>query len=146
VVELPKSLVVDANILFSFFNKSSARRKIMLDVLNNGCRLQSPDFVIDELSKNKERILKFSRISGSAFDEMLAELHSAIETVPSVEYIGFLCKARDLSPHAKDDAYFALALFSNNPIWSDEVEFKKQKSVIVFTTNELFSMLASIRA
>jgi predicted nucleic acid-binding protein len=44
------------------------------------------------------------------------------------------------SPHGsgdKDDPYFALALAQNAPIWSDENEFAKQRSVRVYSTHEL---------
>ena len=62
------------------------------------------------------------------------------------KYEQSLSEAAKISPHGtdvhKDDPYFALALFFNAPIWSDEKAFKKQPKVKVFSTSDLISFLS----
>ena len=60
--EIPRDLIVDASILFSFFKKSSARRDAFKKLLEQECKLNSPDFVLKELSNNKPDIMKFAKI------------------------------------------------------------------------------------
>jgi predicted nucleic acid-binding protein len=68
------------------------------------------------------------------------------EIYPKEKYEQSLSEAAKRSPHGmdvhKDDPYFALALFFNAPIWSDEKAFKKQSKVKVFSTSDLISFLS----
>ena len=51
----------------------------------------------------------------------------------------------DDDEETKDDSYFALSLSKNKiPIWSDEIAFKKQSEIKVFSTKELLDMLEEI--
>ena len=127
---LPKELIIDASILFSFFNRSSSRRKVMKELLDKNCKLFSPDYVLEELINNKSNIMHFAKISESEFNELVEELNKDIDTFREEKYEEFLSEANKLSPHdeeTKDDSYFALSLSKNKiPIWSDEIAFKKQ--------------------
>lgn len=142
--EVPEELVVDASILFSFFKADSARRDVFKRILEHECRLISPDFVLDELSNNKEDIIKFARIDDAEFNDILSELNNSLDVFKEKEYKEFLPEANKISPHGegtKDDPYFAFALAFNFPIWSDEEAFKKQSKVKIFTTAELLKLL-----
>ena len=141
-------LVVDANILFSFFNLSSARRDIIQASSKLRFRLISPDFVFEELVKDKGKIQKYSGISELEFIILFSLLERVIEPIPREEHNKFFSKAMELAPHArdvppntKDVPYFALALSLNCPIWSDEKLFKEQDVVKVFNTEEMFKLL-----
>jgi len=46
--KLPRLLIVDACILFSFFKSDSIRRRIIEELPNFGCRLISPAFAFKE--------------------------------------------------------------------------------------------------
>lgn len=140
---LPPELIVDASILFSFFNKSSARREVLKELLNIGCTLISPKFVLEELFNNKSKIMHFAKISESEFNEIFLELNNDLEILSEETYREFLSQASKISPHKspKDDPYFALALSSKFPIWSDETAFKEQSSIEIFTTNQLDKLL-----
>src|SRR3989338_475902 len=145
---LPKELIIDASILFSFFNRSSSRRKVMKELLDKNCKLFSPDYVLEELINNKSNIMHFAKISESEFNELVEELNKDIDTFREEKYEEFLSEANKLSPHdeeTKDDPYFALSLYKNKiPIWSDEIAFKKQSEIKVFSTKELLDMLEEI--
>lgn len=137
---LPDILVVDASILFSFFKRDSVRRDIIERLPLLGCRLISPQFAFTELSGEKERIIKYGKINESEFIFLFSLLERKIDSFPEEKYKSLLTEAAKLSPHGeqtKDDAYFALALAFNSPIWSDEVAFKEQEKVKVLSTAEL---------
>ena len=138
--EIPEDLITDASILFSFFKADSARRDVFKKLLEHECKLVSPDFVLDELSNNKDDIIKFARIDETEFDDILSELKNELDTFKEEVYKDFLSEANKISPHGeetKDDPYFALALALNCPIWSDEEAFKHQSKVRVLNTEEL---------
>lgn len=130
-------LVVDANILFSFFSPSSARRRLVGALPRFEFKLISPDFVFEELAKDKVRVRKYAGIAEIEFIIFFSLLEKRIESMPKLEYDKFLSKAKELAPHAKDIPYFALALSLNCPIWSDEKAFKQQSKVKVYSTSEL---------
>lgn len=134
-------LVVDANILFSFFNSKSTRRDIIKSSSNLGIKLISPEFAFEELIKDKNRIQEYSGINETKFILFLSLLEKKIESVSKSEYDKYSSKAKEISPHIKDVPYFALALALNCPIWSDEKAFKKQGKVKVYSTPELLKDL-----
>ncbi len=132
--------MVDACILFSFFNKDSARRRLMEELPYFGCRLIMPEVAFGELLRGKERIKKYGKIDELAFTFLFSLLERRIEPFAEESYKEFLPEANRLSPHGegtKDDPYFALALLFNCPVWSDESAFKRQDKIKVFGTKEL---------
>lgn len=143
--KLPKIVIVDACILFSFFKKDSLRRDLVEKLPNLDRILISPGFVFEELLKDKEKIKEFCGVDEKEFVFLFSLLEKKIETFPKEDYAGFLDKAKEISPHgketSKDDSYFALALSLNCPIWSDEKAFKKQSKVKVLLTSELKEFL-----
>jgi len=143
--KLPKIIIVDACILFSFFKKDSLRRDLVERLPNLGCILISPGFVFEELLKDKEKIKEFCGVDEKEFVFLFSLLEKKIETFPKEDYAGFLDKAKGISPHgrkiSKDDPYFALALSLNCTIWSDEKAFKNQSRVKVLSTPELKEFL-----
>lgn len=146
IPNIPEELIIDASILFSFFNKSSARREVIKKLLERGCVLFAPEYVLEELINNKSDIIHFAKISESEFNELFGELNEDIATFEEEEYSRFLSEANKLSPHGedtKDDPYFALSLALNKtPIWSDEPAFKQQSEISVYTTRDLLDLLA----
>ncbi len=141
---IPKILIVDACILFSFFKKDSRRRKLVEELPSFGCRLIMPEFAFGEVLGDKEKTKKYGKIDELAFTYLFSLLEKEMESFPEETYIEFLQAANKLSPHGeqtKDDPYFALALAFNSPIWSDEEGFKKQNKVKIFGTEELAMLL-----
>lgn len=130
-------LVVDANVLFSFFKEDSSRRKLVINLSVLGEELISPQYCFDELAGDKERVKRYSGIDDEQFSKLLSTLEMFILPVSETEYSEFAHEAETLAPHQKDVPYFALALLKNCPIWSDEKTFKKQGKVKVATTSEL---------
>lgn len=139
MASVPEMLVVDANILFSFFRHDSARRYLTEELLNKGCKLVSPDFVLEELLNDKQKVMGFADIDDFEFSFLYSLLTEEIKVFPEPEYGKFLPDARNIFPHDsdKDDSYFALALSKGIPLWSDEKRHKRQSKVKVYSTSEL---------
>ena len=136
-------LVVDTNVLFSFFKKESKTRKLIagFEILE----LVTPSFCIDELNEHKELICKKSRLSDSEFEEVLDDLLIFVKVFSLFEYNDFLSDAKTISPDPDDIDFFALALKLDCPIWAQEKAFKKQSRVKVFSTSDLISFLSETR-
>ena len=69
--KLPLTLVVDASILFSFFNIGSERRRIIEELPHRGTRLVVPKYAFEELISDKERVLKYGKINEQMFAFLL---------------------------------------------------------------------------
>lgn len=139
-MDVPAALVVDANILFSFFQVDSGRRRLIKRLRTDGCRLISPDYVLVELAADKGRIIRFANISETEFVFLLSLLERTVQTVDNDQYRAAWVEAEALAPHDKDIPYFALALDATVPIWSDENAFQAQDTVRIYTTEQLFDI------
>jgi len=133
-------LIVDTNILISFFRDNPVRFIILNSKLLN-LELFVPEYAIDELNKNKSDILKYGKINSEQFNNMLSELFKFIRIIPKEPFKEQELRAKELI-HDKDTPFFALALFFNCAIWSNEPAFKQQSSVEVFNTEDLRKKLA----
>ena len=136
-------LVVDTNILVSFFRPNPVNEIISMSKSFNLC-LFSPAYAIDELKKPgiKQAVLKYSGLNSEQFNEKLAKLITLIEIVPDESFKEFESKARQLI-HDKDVPIFALALKLNCPIWSNEPRFKQQSQVVIFSNRDMIELFDS---
>src|SRR3989344_5329951 len=139
--------VVDTNVLFSFFKSDSLTRNVI--VLAN-CSWLAPVRARDELVKHADELCHKSKLKN--IDSALELLQLYVTFVPVNEYIehfnSVIPLAKDWSSKDKrefmdDIDFFALASLKNCSIWSNDALFKKQRSVPVFTTTELYPLLKS---
>lgn len=139
-------LVVDTNVLVSFFRPNPVNEIISMSKSFNLC-LFSPAYAIDELKKQgiKEAVLKYSGLNSEQFDEKLAKLIILIEIIPDESFKEFESKAKQLI-HDKDVPIFALALKLNCPIWSNEPRFKRQSGVVIFSNRDMIELFDSFLA
>lgn len=131
-------IVVDTNILFSFFWESSLTRKL---ILTSSLELYSPEYVIEEIIKYKLDIIEKTKINNNYFDKCLQELKSTIKLIKRKEYSDYLVNAMLISPDEKDADFLALCLKNSCPIWSNDSELKNQDKITVLTTEEIIKML-----
>lgn len=132
-------LVVDTNVLFSFFRKESKTRELILNF--EVLKLYTPSFCIDELKKYEKIICKKSGLSKQEFSEVLEDMMLFIRNISVSEYKKFLLEAKKFSPDPDDIDIFALSLKLNCPIWSNEKRFKNQSKVKIFSTYDLVKLL-----
>lgn len=132
-------LVVDANILFSFFKKGSATRKFILS--HPELELFTPVYVFKELDTHRGEVESKSKINDRVFELTKERLLVYVNRVPLSEFKKFWGDAKRVSPDPDDAQYFALALKLNCPIWSEDRKLKRQTRVRVVSTTELIELL-----
>src|SRR3990167_9076360 len=110
-------LVVDMNILFSFFKKNTFTRGLLC---NPHLELFSPAYALEELNKYSDELILKSKISIGIFELHKKVLSWLVKFTPSSEYKDFRNKAELVSPDQDDVQYFALALKLKCPIWSND--------------------------
>ena len=133
-------LVVDTNILISFFRPNPVREFISKSGFFN-LQLFSSEYVIEELKKNKSDVLKYSGLNSKQFNEQLDELLSFIKLFPESSCKEFESQAKQLI-HDKDVPVFALALKLNCAIWSNEPRFKEQSEIKILSNREMIELFA----
>jgi len=131
-------LVVDVNILFSFFKKVSFTRKLLT---NPDLKLYSPEYALDELNEHLDEILSKAKINIGVFELYKAILPYFVKFAPVSVYKDFKNSAELIAPDPDDTQYFALALKLGCAIWSNDKLLKKQDKVTVFSTSELIKEL-----
>lgn len=137
-------LVVDTNILFSFFRENPVR-SVLINAVSLGLELYTPEWAIDELRANKESLLKYAKINEEQFELMISTLHSLVEVVSLELFSSHKEQAQQVSPDPKDTPFFALALQLNATLWSNEPRLKRQSKIKVLSTQELLGIIPLVK-
>lgn len=135
------NLVIDANRLFSVIIGKRLNSAAMNVFFSDNAELYAPFRLLAELENNRDEIKSKSGFSHEDFDNFISITKLRIKFIPLEDFIDRVFESKEISPHAKDIEYFALALSLSCAIWSDEKAFKKQSKVKVFTTYELLKEL-----
>jgi predicted nucleic acid-binding protein len=131
-------LIVDATVLFAAIIGKGKTNDLFFE---DDLKLVASSYLIDEFNKNVVTIAALCGISTSAVIEAFEILKERIEIMPVIKFSSEIqSRAEKLAPHAKDAPYFALALKLGSAIWSREKDFKKQKEVKIYFTEELVDM------
>jgi len=130
-------LVVDTNVMFSFFWKDSTVKKLLMD---QDLLLFAPEFALEEIKKYENEIIRKAKITKKEFNFLREELAIAIEFIPIKGYNNYLKKALGFSPDENDIDFFALALKLKIPLWSNDKLLKKQKVVRVLETKDVLKI------
>ena len=132
-------LVIDATELFIALTGTGITKEI---IFSDKVELYAPEYISEELNEHKSRVKELSGLSTEKLEELIGLLKSKIKTLPKEQFNIFLTKANELISDKDDTEYLALALSMNNvPIWSEDIHFKEQLIVKVFTTAELVKHL-----
>lgn len=131
-------LVVDANVLFSFFNRKSTARDL---ILSGKVKLYSPGFILTEIEKHKKEILDKFSLTEAQYSIALNIAREFVLFASLSEFEDKISEVAKASPDPKDVQYLALALKHGVPLWSNDKRLKKQSMVKVFTTEELTRLL-----
>lgn len=127
-------LVVDTNILYTYFWKNSFARRYLMRM---SLELYSPEFALEEINAHESDILAKTDISKEEFKKLKEDLAIAVEFIPLEGYKEFLKLVLDFSPDSKDVDFLSLAMKLKLPLWSNESSLKKQNKVEVFSTSDL---------
>ncbi|MFH1510370.1 MAG: PIN domain-containing protein [Candidatus Woesearchaeota archaeon] len=138
-------VVVDANVLVSsLLTRSASFEVFLLNRIFKRFEFLAPEFLLAELEKHKEELIKESRLSSGEFDEVLEFLLEDITFVPASQFSDRLPEARKLlSAHNKDEPYLALSLkLDSCPIFSGDKAFKAKSPVQVLSPRELLDKMS----
>ncbi len=130
--------VVDTNILMTFFWENSFTKGLLID---QDLEFFAPEYALEEINRNASEIMKKTGISLDKFKELRKDLAMCVEFIPLGEYSKFLEKVSSII-NKEDVDFIALALKLKFPVWSNDRQFKKQRFVKVFTTEEIIKMLS----
>lgn len=132
------NLVVDSNVLFTYFWHESVARKLFY---HPKLKLISPEFSLEEIDKYKNEIIKKTNISNEKFNHLLKELRSLIEFLPLEKYTEQLKEAVKICPDKDDVDFFAESIKHSCPIWSNDTVLKKQNKIDALNTEEIIELL-----
>ncbi|WP_088858578.1 PIN domain-containing protein [Thermococcus profundus] len=135
-------LVVNTNVLFSFFGKSTTTRELVF--LLSG-RLISPEFALEELREHRDEIMKKAKIGEKEFEEILSVLREHIIFVNEGFYAEFIPLALKITPDKDDADFVALALKVKAPLWSNDKRLNEIEEIEVLNTKEVLGLLGIIR-
>jgi predicted nucleic acid-binding protein len=122
---ISNSVVVDTNLIFSaLIPKASKIREIIFE---SNLNFYSPNFLITEIYKHKNKLLKCSKLTESDFYIYFNGIIERIKFVPT-DFIGKesrqkaydLCKDIDL----KDTPFIALSIDLGIPLWTGDHKLK----------------------
>ena len=130
-------LVVDTNVLYSYFWKISRTKDL---IINPNLELFAPEFALEEINKYNEDIIKKAKITGSEFRLKRFDMAISVKFIPMEDYKNFLKNALVISPDSNDVDFLALALKLKIPIWSNDKELKKQWKIKVFSTKDILEL------
>ena len=133
-------LVVDTNVLFSFFRESPVR-EVVVNSTVYGLELFAPEYAIGELEKNVDSLSRFSGLGKREIISAILALRTFVEVKPMEFFSEFKGEAEKACPDKKDSPFFALAMKLNSGVWSLEPRLKRQQSVKVFNTKEVLEMI-----
>ncbi len=138
-------LIVDTNIIFSGLLRDSVTREMLID-----CPfvLYVPETVLFEIRKYENEIIKRSGLTKREFETLFSLITENITIVEKEKYQTKITEADKLIGHIDkgDVPFVALALtIPNNGIWTEnEVHFKKQNKVKIWTTSDILKGLSDI--
>ncbi len=127
-------VTVDANVLFACLIKSGETRRMWF---HPKIGMFAPGFIISEFMKYRAHVEKKSKLGKVDFEKLLENIVSEITIIEDRELLPYLPAAVSLISDSGDQIYLACALHANTAIWSNDMGFKKQGRVRVFTTQEI---------
>ncbi len=122
---ISNSAIIDTNLIFSaLIPKASKIRELLFE---ETIAFFAPNFLITEIYKHKEKLIKNSKLSESEFYLYFTQIIEKIQFVP-IEIISLesrqiaydFCKDIDI----KDTPFIALAIELNLPVWTGDKRLK----------------------
>lgn len=130
-------VIIDANVIMVMLISPGRPIDLFFD---HRLSIYAPELLFEELENNKEEIIEKSRLTEEEFDWLYVILKHNIEIVSEEEFLRFREKAEEICPDPKDIVYFALALYLQCTIWSNEKKLKEQERISVYATHELMDL------
>ncbi len=139
-------VVVDSNILFTFFWKDSAFNQLCKQKY---LQLLSPEYALEEINKYKEEIIDKVKISKIEFEKIRLELVNRVDFIKLDNYSSEFNNIKKLAETFKekydevlrDIDFLALALKLNIPLWTHDKLLKEQEKIKILTTKDVIDII-----
>ena len=128
-------LIIDANVVISALVTGKGKTAELL--FSNSLVFFAPEFLFEEVKKYEREICFKSGLSSKEFAVALALIFPRITLIPLSEFKQCISEAKLICPDANDVLYFALALYNNCSIWSNDKRLQKQNHIKIMTTANL---------
>ena len=118
-------LIIDSNRIIAGMIKDSVARCI---ILSPKFEFFAPDYLLLEIRKHSEEIMRKSSLSDDDFNLILDLLLERVSIVPKSEILSHLKEAEEIigSTDSYDVPFIALALsLENDGVWTEDRHFKK---------------------
>lgn len=141
-------LVVDSNVLFTFFWKNSA----LNELLKRDIALFSPEILLDEITKYKSDIMNKAKITEEEFKALKKQILTKVTFIPLNKYASQLKNIRktvfilseDENLELENDIDFiALSSLLNYHLWSNDKLLKKLSKIKVLNTKDIITLIDS---
>ena len=138
-------LVVDTNVLITYYWKQS----IIHEILKLPFHFISLEYALTEIQHHKQEIIKKSKCSHQTFQQKSEQMGLSMDFIPLDNYASSIKKASQLfdrfdrkryDEFLKDIDFYALALWSDSSIWTNDALFKEQDEIFVFSTKEMIKL------
>ena len=139
-------LVLDSNILFTYFWKDS----VLKHIKSSDAVLVAPEFSLSEIKKHGAELMEKSSLSEAEFKKLREELALKVSFVPLSEYSSHFKEVLSKVKHIpkeqliaflKDIDFLALALKLDCHLWSNDKLLKKLFADKVLTTEQIIGIL-----
>ena len=136
---MKKPIVIDTNVLFSFFKKESTTRKLIL-CISLDTPLYAPKYLLEELRRYSDLITKKAHITSESFERVLNLIKKYVTFIEYESYAEFVDIAINITPDSKDVDFVALALKMNAVLWSNDKALRSVPYVRVLNTREIIEL------
>lgn len=131
-------IVIDANAVIAILIKPGKPIEVFF---SEELELYAPETLLFELKKYEKLIKAKTNLQQNELEEFISIIKKRIIFIPEKQFLENRKDAEKTSPDPKDVPYFALALYLNSPIWSNDKKIKEQTIVTVYATHELLNLL-----
>ena len=134
-------IIVDTNRIIAGLLKDSTCRKILL---NENFDFYTPEFLLEEIENHKNMILEKSSLNENTLQIVFELILERIKVVPKSKFYKYYQEGINIigGVDMDDVPFISLALsMSNDGIWSEDKDFRKQKRIRIWSTKELINII-----
>jgi len=134
-------LVIDTNRIMAGLLKTSTSRKI---ILHDHFSFYAPDYIGTELAKNREYLIRKSKLAESDYDMLLGILLDRVTLVPFEDFEREYSHAIHIMDpvDVNDSPFLAVGLACDfDGIWTEDRHFLRQDFMKVFHTSDLVLLI-----
>ncbi len=132
-------VVIDCNRVIAALLKDSTTREI---IFTAKVIFVAPDFILAEIEKYKDEIMKRAKITEKEYTLLIALLFENIVIIQKSAYDQFMQEASKETKDPKDIPYLAVCIAVHAiGIWTHDTHFLQQQKIKIFSNNNMLKLL-----